>query len=114
LELDYFGVIIEEDLIYRDGQVLVDPTKRSREDKTIFGYKKLMDKDPIGTQTLLDAIIKNTYRTLMLRGMKGYYVYCVDRPLQEYLKSALARKPFSMEASLVTASRIHRKVIRHK
>ena len=34
-----------------------------------------------------DAIIKNTYRTLMTRGMKGCYVYCVDKELQEYLRN---------------------------
>ena len=35
---------------------------------------------------IADAIIKNTYRTLMTRGMKGCYVYCVDKGMQEYLK----------------------------
>ena len=35
---------------------------------------------------IADEIIKNTYRTLMTRGMKGCYVYCVDKNLAEYLK----------------------------
>ena len=39
-----------------------------------------------GAYKVADAIIKNTYRTLMTRGMKGCYIYCVDRKLQEYLK----------------------------
>ena len=36
---------------------------------------------------MADSIIKNTYRTLMTRGMKGCYVYCVDKGMQEYLKN---------------------------
>ena len=36
---------------------------------------------------IADSIIKNTYRTLMTRGMKGCYVYCVDKWMQEYLKN---------------------------
>ncbi|WP_431217958.1 DNA/RNA helicase domain-containing protein [Puia sp. P3] len=90
LEVDYIGVIIGEDLIYRDGQVLVDPTKRSKDDKSIFGYKKLMKDKPEEGKILLRAIIKNTYRTLMTRGMKGCYVYCEDEGLREYIRDNLA------------------------
>jgi len=89
LEVDYIGVIIGEDLIYRDGQVLVDPAKRSKDDKSIFGYKKLMRDKPEEGKSLLRAIIKNTYRTLMTRGMKGCYVYCVDEGLREYIRENL-------------------------
>jgi len=38
---------------------------------------------------LADEIIKNTYRTLMTRGMKGCYVYCEDMMLQSYFKEKL-------------------------
>jgi len=89
LEVDYIGVIIGEDLIYRDGQVLVDPAKRSKDDKSIFGYKKLMRDKPGEGKRLFRAIIKNTYRTLMTRGMKGCYVYCVDEGLREYVRENL-------------------------
>ena len=37
-----------------------------------------------------DEIIKNTYRTLLTRGMKGCYIYCVDSNLEKYLKERLA------------------------
>ena len=37
-------------------------------------------------EKLADEIIKNTYRTLMTRGMKGCYVYCTDKKLSEYLE----------------------------
>lgn len=86
LEVDYIGVIIGPDLIYRNGSVLVDPTKRSKDDKSIFGYKKLLQTNPERTRALLRVIIRITYRTLMTKGMKGCYVYCCDKELQEILK----------------------------
>lgn len=43
-------------------------------------------KDPENALKVADEIIKNTYRTLMTRGMKGCYVYCTDKKLSEYLK----------------------------
>lgn len=90
LEVDYIGVIIGEDLIVRNGQVLVDPSKRSKMDKSISGYKKRMKENPEETKKLIKTIIKNTYRTLMTRGMKGCYVYCVDKETEEYFKECLS------------------------
>jgi DUF2075 family protein len=88
LEVDYIGVIIGDDLIARNGKILVDPSKRAKDDKSIFGYKKLMRENPEEAEKIVEAIIKNTYRTLMTRGMKGCYVYCVDKELGKYLKES--------------------------
>jgi uncharacterized protein len=90
LEVDYIGVIIGADLIFREGQILVDPTKRSKDDKSIVGYKKLLKDKPEYGKELLRAIIRNTYRTLMTRGMKGCYIYCVNEQLRAHIKSKLA------------------------
>ncbi|HEX8566129.1 MAG TPA: DUF2075 domain-containing protein [Pyrinomonadaceae bacterium] len=89
LEVDYIGVIVGLDLVYRDGKISVDPTKRSSMDKSIHGYKGRMKEKPEETKALLDSIIKNTYRTLMSRGMKGCYVYFTDDQTKEYFKSRL-------------------------
>lgn len=78
LEVDYIGVIIGEDFVIRDGELITDASKRSGNDSSVRGYKALMKKDPAGTYDRMDKIIKNTYRTLMTRGMKGCYVYFVD------------------------------------
>lgn len=86
LEVDYIGVIIGDDLIVRDGIVLVDPSKRDKGDKTISGYKKLLKENPEQAKDLVRSIIKNTYRTLMTRGMKGCYIYCTDKETREYFK----------------------------
>ena len=38
---------------------------------------------------LSDDIIKNTYRVLLTRGIKGCYVYCVDKQLNNYFKEKI-------------------------
>lgn len=87
LEVDYIGVIIGEDFIVRDGIVITDATKRASSDNSIKGYKKLMKEDPVNTKKMLDLIIKNTYRTLLTRGLKGCYVYFVDQETGDYFKN---------------------------
>ncbi|MEJ8841512.1 DUF2075 domain-containing protein [Lacibacter sp. H375] len=89
LEVDYIGVVIGPDLIYKDGKVLTQPAARAKGDKSVFGYKKYMERHPEEAKATLRSLIKNTYRTLMTRGMKGCYVYCVDKELERYLRSAL-------------------------
>ncbi|WP_285269211.1 DNA/RNA helicase domain-containing protein [Kaistella rhinocerotis] len=89
LDVDYIGVIVGDDLIVRNGEVLVDPSERDSNDSTIRGYKSMMKDNPENTKNLLRRIIKNTYRTLMTRGMKGCYVYFTDNETSEYFKSKL-------------------------
>ena len=88
LELDYVGVIIGRDLVARDGKLSSAPIMRSKQDRSIRGYAKraLNDRDVDGR---VDRIIRHTYKTLMTRGMKGCFVYCIDVETQENLKSAL-------------------------
>jgi len=87
LELDYVGVIIGPDLTFRDGRVVTDASKRASSDQSVKGLKQMMRSDPGAARRLADLIIKNTYRTLMTRGMRGCYVYCVDTDLAERLRS---------------------------
>ena len=85
LEFDYVGVIIGDDLRYENGRVITDPHKRAKTDKSLFGLKKLAKEDPVEAEKKSDEIIRNTYRTLMTRGMKGCCVYCTDEALRAYL-----------------------------
>ncbi len=87
LEVDYIGVIIGNDLIVRDGKVITQPQNRSKWDSSIKWYKKLLQIDPESAKEKIDAIIKNTYRTLMTRWMKWCYVYFVDEETREYFKN---------------------------
>ncbi|MDL5364601.1 DUF2075 domain-containing protein [Xanthomonas sp. NCPPB 2654] len=77
LELDYVGVIIGPDLAWREGQLLTDPSQRSKQDRSIRGYKSQSKYNP-EVQDRVDRIIRNTYKTLMSRGMRGCYVYISD------------------------------------
>jgi uncharacterized protein len=112
LEVDYVGVIIGPDLVYRDGMVMVDVSKRARADKTIHGFRTLEKQDPARARKLGDMIVKNTYRTLMTRGMKGCFVYCVDADLRDYLRSRLkARAAPSPDSELPSDPRSSSNVI---
>lgn len=91
LEFDYVGVIIGEDLRYEDGKVVTDFTRRAKTDQSLKGIRKIYKENPERAKALADEIIKNTYRTLMTRGMKGCYVYCVDKGLAEYLRERLKK-----------------------
>lgn len=86
LEFDYVGVIIGEDLVCRDGVIMVNPSKRSKNDLSIRGWKKMEQANRETAHDKLRAIIKNTYRTLMTRGMKGCYIYVCDEELRNYIK----------------------------
>lgn len=90
LEFDYVGVIIGDDLRYENGRVVTDFTKRAKTDQSLKGIKKLFKESPEKALAVADEIIKNTYRTLMTRGMKGCYVYCTDKKLADYLRKCLS------------------------
>lgn len=91
LEVDYVGVVVGPDLIVRDGKVLTHPAARAKSDRSVRGYKTLMQKDEDGTKARLRAIIKNTYRTLFTRGMKGCYVYFTDKETEEYFTGLMKK-----------------------
>lgn len=89
LEFDYVGVIIGDDMRFENGRVITDYTKRAKTDNSLKGIKKIAKSDRDKANKIADEIIKNTYRTLMTRGMKGCYVYCTNKALAQYLKKML-------------------------
>ena len=116
LELDYVGVIIGPDLAYRDERIVTDATKRASSDQSVKGLKSMLKAEPASSLALADAIVKNTYRTLMTRGMKGCYVYCTDAPLAAYIRSRLRAQPGfaaadNVQAEAFTATRTPSNVI---
>lgn len=90
LDFDYVGVIIGDDMRYENGHIVTDANKRASTDQSLKGIKKMQKEDPEKAYAEADEIIKNTYRTLMTRGMKGCYLYCTDKKLAEYLKSRVS------------------------
>ncbi len=89
LEFDYVGVIIGDDMRFENDHIITDYKKRARTDQSMKGIKKLEKENKDEAQARGDEIIKNTYRTLMTRGMKGCYVYCTDPSLRDYLRQRL-------------------------
>lgn len=89
LEFDYVGVIIGPDMRYdsETGEIVTDVTKRARTDQSVRGLKKNRSEEV--QKKLADCIIKNTYRVLMTRGIKGCYVYCIDEALAAHLREAM-------------------------
>jgi len=82
LEFDYVGVIIGNDLKYDPVSMQVFASYDDYKDSA--GKKGLKNK-PME----LTSYIKNIYRVLLSRGMKGCYVFCQDKNLREYLQSRL-------------------------
>jgi DUF2075 family protein len=89
LELDYVGVIVGLDMVVQDGQLETDPFKRARSDRSIRGFKKWYKEEPQAAAKAADRIIRNTYRTLMTRGMKGCFIWCEDEALNDWFRSRL-------------------------
>jgi len=93
LELDYVGVILGPDLVVRDGKVVTDAARRSRQDQSVRGYKSWLTRDPETARAAADRVIKNTYRTLMTRGQKGCFVFSVDAETTAWLRSRAPGQP---------------------
>lgn len=82
LEFDYVGVIIGNDLRYNP---LTSEVYASREDYYDSSGKKGLKDNPAE----LTRLIKNIYKVLLSRGMKGCFVYCRDKNLQDHLRGRL-------------------------
>src|SRR3954470_22751884 len=74
-EFDYIGVIFGPDLVYRPGR----GWEGSRENS----YDTVVKRSREGFVSL----VKNTYRVLLTRGMKGCYVYFMDRDTENLFRS---------------------------
>ena len=78
-EFDYAGVIIGTDLVYRHGKGWVGQRENS------FDTVVKRSKD-----NFLE-LVKNTYRVLFSRAMKGCYVYFVDKETENFFRSRIER-----------------------
>ncbi|MCK9440722.1 MAG: DUF2075 domain-containing protein [Methanothrix sp.] len=77
-EFDYVGVIIGKDLVYDFEKQEWQGDKKSSEDTVVRGSK---DK--------FTDLIKNSYRILLTRGLKGCYVYFMDKDTERFVKSRM-------------------------
>lgn len=82
LEFDYVGVIVGNDLRFDNDKLEYTVDWSSYKDST---GKKGLKNNPVE----LTKLVKNIYKTLMSRGMKGCYVYFVDKDVEKYFTQRL-------------------------
>ena len=77
-EFDYVGVIFGEDLVHDlDKQAWIGNLSNSSDNVVKRSGEKFVD------------LIKNTYRVLLSRGMKGCYVYFMNKDTERFFKSRI-------------------------
>lgn len=79
-EYDWSGVIIGPDLVARDGHLV---TRRDESKDPAFRSRRSV------SDAQADLLIRNTYKVLLTRGMKGTIVYSTDHETREYLASVV-------------------------
>lgn len=80
-EFDYVGVIVGPDLTYN-----LDTQQWEGNWKDSFDTVVKRAKDDFTT------LVKNTYRVLLSRGLKGCYVHFMDRATEQFVKSRIESK----------------------
>ena len=86
-EVDYIGVIWGKDLAYDfDGQSWVGNKNESR------------DRSVKQSKTDFLQLVKNTYRVLLSRGMKGCFVCFLDKDTERFVRSRMDLLPVRMVA----------------
>ncbi|MFG1777762.1 DNA/RNA helicase domain-containing protein [Micromonospora sp. NPDC049048] len=93
-EYEWSGVIIGPDLVARDGQLV---TRRSESKDPAFRSRKALSDNEA------DRLIRNTYKVLMTRGMRGTLLYSTDPETREWLAS-LVRAERGLETVYETMS----------
>ena len=79
--MEYAGVVIGKSLIYNKekGEIEFHPENNASTDSA-SGIRT-------APKLLAEKLIRNTYKVLLTRGVKGTYIYCEDSDLREYLKT---------------------------
>jgi DUF2075 family protein len=91
LEMDYVGVIVGNDLDVVNGKLVANPKERAKTDKSLSGYVGERRADPARADAKADMLIRNTYRTLMSRGMQGCYVFFTNPDVKEFFEEHLPK-----------------------
>jgi uncharacterized protein len=83
-EFDYIGVLIGNDIIYDISKQKWLPLKENHKGNMI-GTQRLNSM----TDQEYMKIVKNIYRVLLSRGMKGCYVYFMDKDTENFVKTRI-------------------------
>jgi len=82
-DLNYAGIIFGNEITYDKVKDEIVILKENYFDKN--------GKNSIKNPAELKAFIKNIYKTIMLRGIKGTYVYACDKGLREYFSQHIVK-----------------------
>jgi len=80
-DFDYIGVIIGDDLRY-------DPKTKTLKGNIAASRDPKLKSAPAH----FDSYVKNIYRVLMTRGMKGCYVYFTNKQTENYFRALIETK----------------------
>lgn len=112
VEFDHVGVLIGEDLVFREGRVRGLPEKRARTDKSLHGWKRDLraaGSDDDARKVVLErvqSIIRNTYKVLLTRGRQSCLVWCADAALRDHLRKRAAAARSDMAPAVEQALRV--------
>ncbi|MDN7242863.1 DUF2075 domain-containing protein [Planococcus sp. N028] len=87
LEMEYVGVIIGNDLTFNPETNSLEVKRENFKDK---GARPAKPKGKYEVDPL-DQLVRNTYKTLMTRGMKGCYVYCTNNEFKKSILMSIQR-----------------------
>ncbi|MEU8189846.1 DUF2075 domain-containing protein [Micromonospora carbonacea] len=91
-EYDWSGVILGRDLVARNGKLVCQPAESH--DSAIFDRRRQLPGQNA------ERLIRNAYKVLLTRGMRGTMIYSVDPETQDFLAGLVppARVPRAFEA----------------
>ena len=75
-EFDYVGVIWGADLVYESSKEAWNGNRNASHDRVVRGSR----------ERFVD-LVKNTYRVLLSRGLKGCYVYFMDKGTETFIRN---------------------------
>jgi len=80
-DLNYTGVIFGPEVIFNPSTKKIEIIKENYHDKN--------GKNSIKNPQILEDYILNIYKTIMLRGIRGTYIYACDNNLRDYLAKSI-------------------------
>jgi DUF2075 family protein len=80
-EYEWNGVLLGPDLVWRDHRWVA--VRSANRDPDFRNTKKVSDAD-------FDALVRNVYKVLLTRGLRGVYLHSTDAETQRFLDSLIA------------------------
>ena len=83
-DLNYVGIIIGNDLLYRNGKLIFNREACADSGAMKRSQRQVANNEQISEDDMLEQILR-IYRILMNRAVKGVYIYACDEELSKYL-----------------------------